>query len=80
MDPGRIWGALAAVAVAYIAIETIIRRRVLQTLLDLTLILAGIAVVVLVATSLVLVLALVVLAVGLVILRDNLRELRSSIG
>jgi hypothetical protein len=80
VDPGRIWGALAAVAVAYIAIETIIRRRVLQTLLDLTLILAGIAVVVLVATSLVLVLALVVLAVGLVILRDNLRELRSSIG
>jgi hypothetical protein len=80
VDPGRIWGALAVVAVAYIAIETVIRRRVLQTLLDLTLILAVIAVVVLVATSLVLVLALAVLAVGLVILRDNIRELRSSIG
>jgi hypothetical protein len=80
LDPGRIWGALAVVAVGYVAIETIIRRRVLQTLLDLTLILAGIAVVVLVATSLVLVLALAVVAVGLVILRDNLRELRASLG
>ncbi len=80
VDPGRIWGALAVVAVGYMAIETIIRRRVLQTLLDLTLILAAIAVVVLVATSLVLVLALAVVGVGLVILRDNLRELRASLG
>jgi hypothetical protein len=80
LEPGWIWMALLVVVVGYIAIETIVRRRVLQTLLDLTLILAGITLVLLAVQNLVFVLALAVVAVGLVILRDNLRELRSSIG
>ena len=79
-DPGRIWLALLIVAVGYLAIETIIRRRVLQTLLDITLILAGISLILIVIQNLVLVLALGVVAVGFVILRDNVRELRSSLG
>jgi hypothetical protein len=80
LDPGQIWLALLIVALGYLAIETVIRRRVLQTLLDITLILAGISLVLLVVQNLVLVLALGVVAVGIVILRDNVRELRSSIG
>jgi hypothetical protein len=80
VDPGRIWLALVIVGVGYVAIETIIRRRVIQTLLDITLILAGIALLVVAVGNIVLVLALAVIAVGLVILRDNVRELRSSIG
>ncbi len=80
LDPGQIWLALLIVALGYLAIETIIRRRVLQTLLDITLVLAGISLVLLVVQNLVLVLALGVVAVGIVILRDNVRELRSSIG
>ena len=80
LDPGSIWIALIVVAVVYVAIETIIRRRVLQTVLDLTLVLAGIALVLIAAQNLVLVLALAVVAVGVVILRDNIRELRASIG
>jgi hypothetical protein len=80
LDPGSIWIALIVVAAGYVAIETIIRRRVLQTVLDLTLVLAGIALVLIAAQNLVLVLALSVVAVGVVILRDNVRELRSSLG
>lgn len=80
LEPGRIWGALLIVALGYVAIETVIRRRVLETLLDVTLILAGITLVVLALQNLLLVLAAVVLAVGFVILRDNVRELRSTLG
>jgi hypothetical protein len=80
IDPGKIWAALLVVGIGYVAIETIIRRRVIQTLLDITLILAAVALLVVAAGNFVLVLALAVVAVGLVILRDNLRELRSSIG
>jgi len=80
LEPGRVWMALIVVAIGYLAIETIVRRRVLQTLLDLTLILAGISLVLLAVQNLVFVLAVAVVAVGFVILRDNVRELRSSMG
>ncbi len=80
VDPGRIWAALVIVAAGYFAIETVIRRRVIRTLLDVTLILAGISLVVLVVDNFVFMLAVAVLAIGLVILRDNVRELRASLG
>ena len=80
VDPGRIWGALLIVVIGYVAIETVIRRRVIQTLLDITLILAAVALLVVAVGNFVFVLALAVVAVGVVILRDNVRELRSSIG
>jgi general stress protein CsbA len=80
VEPTWIWAALLVVCFGYVAIETIIRRRVLETLLDVTLILASIALVLIVFQNFLFVVAIVVLAVGFVILRDNLRELRSSIG
>jgi hypothetical protein len=80
VEPSWIWAALLVVCFGYVAIETIIRRRVLETLLDVTLILASIALVLIVFQNFLFVVAIVVLAVGFVILRDNLRELRSSIG
>lgn len=78
--PAWIIPALLIVVVGYVAIETIIRRRVLETLLDVTLILAAISLVVIAVQNYVVVIAFAILAVGIVILRDNLRELRSSIG
>ncbi len=80
VEPAWIIPALLIVIVGYVAIETIIRRRVLETLLDVTLILSAIALLLLAVQNYVVVIALAILAVGIVILRDNLRELRSSIG
>ena len=80
VEPSWIWAALLVVGFGYVAIETIIRRRVLETLLDVTLILAAIALILIVVQNFLFVVAIAVLAVGFVILRDNLRELRSSIG
>jgi hypothetical protein len=80
IEPAWIVPTLLAVVIGYVAIETIIRRRVLTTLLDLTLILAGIALLLLAVQNYVVVIAFAILAVGIVILRDNIRELRSSIG
>jgi hypothetical protein len=80
VEPSWIWAALLVVGFGYVAIETIIRRRVLETLLDFTLLLAAIALILIVVQNFLFVVAIAVLAVGFVILRDNLRELRSSIG
>jgi len=78
LDPGAIWIALLVVVVGYVAIETAIRRRILETLLDITLILAAVALIIVIVENGLLVIALAVVAVGFVILRDNVRELRST--
>jgi hypothetical protein len=57
-------------------IEAVVRRRFLQLLLQVTILLAMVGVVILVREYVSWSIALVLLIVGLLILRDNLRELR----
>jgi hypothetical protein len=57
-------------------IEAVVRGRLLQLLLQVTILLAIVSVVILVRENLTWSIALVLLVVGVMILRDNLRELR----
>ena len=77
-EPGLWWVGLVVVAVGYVVIEALVRRRFLRLLLDLTILLAGIAAVALVVTHLAASVAIVLLAIGFVILRDNVREMRRA--
>jgi hypothetical protein len=72
------WVGLIGIAVGFVAIEALVRRRVLRLLLDLTILLAIVGAAILVYTSLVEFVALGLLAIGFVILRDNVRELRQA--
>jgi hypothetical protein len=76
MDPAHWWVGLVVVIVAYTVIEAVVRRRVLQLLLQVTILLAIVSVVILVRENVTWSIALVLLVVGVMILRDNLRELR----
>jgi hypothetical protein len=76
MEIGEWWVGLLVVVVAYTVIEAVVRRRFLQLLLQVTILLAMIGVVILVREYLSWSIALLLLIVGLLILRDNLRELR----
>ncbi len=76
MDIGQWWVGLLVVVAAYTVIEAVVRRRFLQLLLQVTILLAMIGVVILVREYVSWSIALVLLVVGLLILRDNLRELR----
>ena len=70
------WVGLVVIAAGYVAIEAVVRRRFLRLLLDLTIVLAVFAGVIIVVTNLAVFVAAVLLAIGFLILRDNLRELR----
>ena len=72
------WVGLIGIAVGFVAIEALVRRRVLRLLLDLTILLAIVGAAILVYTSLAEFVALGLLAIGFVILRDNVRELRQA--
>jgi hypothetical protein len=76
MDIGQWWVGLLVVVAAYTVIEAVVRRRFLQLLLQVTILLAMVGVVILVREYVSWSIALVLLVVGLLILRDNLRELR----
>jgi len=77
-EPGLWWVGLVVVAVGYVVIEALVRRRFLRLLLDLTILLAVIAAVALVVTHLAASVAIVLLAIGFIILRDNVREMRRA--
>jgi hypothetical protein len=79
-DADRLWSILILIFGGYVVIEAAVRRRLLQLLLDITILLAVVASLVLIASHLTWALAGVLLVVGLFILRDNLRELRSGFG
>jgi hypothetical protein len=76
LDFGQWWVGLLVVVVAYTVIEAVVRRRFLQLLLQVTILLAMIGVVILVREYVSWSIALGLLVVGLLILRDNVRELR----
>jgi hypothetical protein len=77
-DTAGLWVGLLVIGAAYVAIEAIVRRRLLRLLLDATILLAVLSVLILVLQDVALFLAAALLAIGLVILRDNVRELRHS--
>ena len=73
-------GPAAAVVVAiagYVAIEAASRRRLIETLLRATLVLAVVGADVLVVTNLPLILVAVIAGIALLAIIDNLRELRT---
>ncbi|MCJ7710149.1 MAG: hypothetical protein MUQ32_04895 [Chloroflexi bacterium] len=72
------WVALPVILAGYVAIEALVRRRFLILLLDVTVLLAVIAALILIETYLLEGIAVLLLAIGILILRDNVRELRSS--
>ncbi len=72
------WVGLPVILAGYVAIEALVRRRFLILLLNLTVLLAIIAALILAKTYLLEAIAIVLLAIGILILRDNVRELRSS--
>jgi hypothetical protein len=76
LDTANWWLGLLVVVIAYTVIEAVVRRRLLQLLLQVTILLAVTGVVILVREYVTWSIALVLLLVGLLILRDNLRELR----
>jgi hypothetical protein len=77
-DAGAWWVGLIVVAAGYVAIEALVRRRFLRLLLNLTIMLAIVAGVIVVVTNLPVFVAAGLLAIGFLILRDNVRELRSA--
>jgi hypothetical protein len=76
--PEYLWVGLLLIIIVSVSIEALVRRRFLRLLLDLTIILAVVAGVILVVTNLVLFIAAALLTIGGLILRDNLRELRRA--
>jgi hypothetical protein len=76
--PQSWWLGLLVIVAAYVAIEAVVRRRFLELLLQVTIILAIVGALILLRTYFPYGIALVLLAVGVLILRDNVRELRWS--
>ena len=74
--PEYLWVGLLLIIIVSVSIEALVRRRFLRLLLDLTIILAVVAGVILLVTNFVLFVAAALLTIGGLILRDNLRELR----
>ena len=72
------WVGLPVILAGYVAIEALVRRRFLILLLNVTVLLAIIAALILLETYFLEAIAILLLAVGILILRDNVRELRSS--
>ena len=73
------WIGLAAILGGYVVIEALVRRRFLALLLNVTVLLAVIAALILLGSHLLEGIAIVLLAIGVLLLRDNVRELRTSI-
>jgi hypothetical protein len=69
------WTGLIVVAIGYVVIEALVRRRVLVLLLNLTILLAVVASLILLWTHFALAVAASLLAIGFMILKDNLGEL-----
>lgn len=74
------WIGLLAILGSYIVIEAVVRRRVLELLLQVTIALAVVGLLILLRTSWLVLISAVLAVVGLLILRDNLRELRWTKG
>ena len=77
-EPEAWWVGLVAIGAGYVAIEALVRRRFLRLLLDLTIVLALVAAVIVVATYLAWFVAAGLVTIGALILRDNVRELRRA--
>lgn len=77
-DIAPLWTGLLVIAATYVGIEALVRRRFLRLLLDVTIVLAVVGALILIATNVAAIVALSLLAIGVVILRDNLREVRHS--
>ncbi len=73
------WIGLPVILVGYVAIEALVRRRFLILLLNVCVLLAVTAALILLESYLLEAIAILLLAVGILILRDNVRELRSSL-
>jgi hypothetical protein len=73
------WIGLAAMLAGYVVIEALVRRRLLTLLLNVTVLLAVIAALILIGSHLLEGVAIVLLAIGALLLRDNVREVRASI-
>jgi hypothetical protein len=73
------WVGLLAIFAGYAVIEALVRRRFLVLLLNVTVLLAVVAALILIGTHLLEAIALLLLAIGALLLRDNVRELRTSI-
>jgi hypothetical protein len=73
------WIGIAAILAGYVVIEALVRRRFLALLLNVTVLLAVIAALILLGSHLLEGIAIVLLAIGVLLLRDNVRELRTSI-
>jgi hypothetical protein len=76
---GSLWIGLPVILAGYVAIEALVRRRFLIMLLNVCVLLAVIGALILLQTYLLEAIALVLLAIGVLILRDNARELRTSL-
>jgi hypothetical protein len=72
------WLGLALIVLVSVAIEALVHRRFLRLCLDVTIILAFVGSLILIASNLELFVAASLLALGVVILRDNVRELRRA--
>jgi hypothetical protein len=79
IDTNLWWIGLVAVLAGYVAVEALVRRRFLVLLLNLSVLLAIIASIILIESNLPLTFAIVLLVFGVLILRDNVRELRTSL-
>ena len=73
------WVGLLVILGGYAVIEALVRRRFLVLLLNVTVLLALIATLILAGSHLLEGIAIVLLAIGVLLLRDNVRELRTSI-
>ena len=73
------WVGMLAILGGYAAIEALVRRRFLVLLLNVTVLLAVVAALILIGSHLLEGIALLLLAIGVLLLRDNVRELRTSI-
>jgi hypothetical protein len=73
------WVGLLTIVGGFVVIEALVRRRFLVLLLNVTVLLAVIAALILVGSHLLEGIAIVLLAIGVLLLRDNVRELRTSI-
>jgi hypothetical protein len=72
------WVGLLVILGGYAVIEALVRRRFLVLLLNVTVLLALVAALILVGSHLLEATAIVLLAIGVLLLRDNVRELRTS--
>lgn len=76
LDAKDWWIGLIGIGSSFVVIEALVRRRFLELLLQVTIVLAVVGALILLRGYWVIAIAGVLLLVGLMILRDNIRELR----